>query len=96
MMTLYRSMLEQRPAAALKEIRGVKLVYFTHSLESCCDHGNAHFLRGVLRELVRSGHLVEVWQPKDAWSLNNLLLEHGSEGLDVFRNTYPEIECLSV
>ncbi len=26
--------------------------YFTHSLASCWNHGNAHFVRGVLRELV--------------------------------------------
>ena len=31
---------------------GVRVVYFTHSLASCWNHGNAHFLRGVLRELV--------------------------------------------
>ena len=30
----------------------MRFVYFTHSLASCWNHGNAHFLRGVLRELV--------------------------------------------
>ena len=29
----------------------MRVVYFTHSLSSCWNHGNAHFLRGVLREL---------------------------------------------
>ena len=29
---------------------GVRIAYFTHSLASCWNHGNAHFLRGVLRE----------------------------------------------
>ena len=28
----------------------MKLVVFTHSLRSCWNHGNAHFLRGVLRD----------------------------------------------
>ena len=27
----------------------MRIVYFTHSLRSCWNHGNAHFLRGVLR-----------------------------------------------
>ena len=30
----------------------MRFVYFTHSLRSCWNHGNAHFLRGVLRELI--------------------------------------------
>ena len=34
----------------------MRLVYFTHSLKSCWNHGNAHFLRGVLRALARTGH----------------------------------------
>jgi hypothetical protein len=46
MLALYRDVLPHRPAG----VRRVKLVYFTHSLRSCWNHGNAHFLRGVLRE----------------------------------------------
>lgn len=34
----------------------MNIVYFTHSLRSCWNHGNAHFLRGVLRELQALGH----------------------------------------
>ena len=34
---------------------GMRIVYFTHSLASCWNHGNAHFLRGVLRELIARG-----------------------------------------
>ena len=32
----------------------MRFVYFTHSLASCWNHGNAHFLRGVLRDDPRS------------------------------------------
>ena len=32
----------------------MRIVYFTHSLASCWNHGNAHFLRGVLRELIHA------------------------------------------
>ena len=31
----------------------MKFVLFYHSFASCWNHGNAHFLRGVARELIR-------------------------------------------
>jgi spore maturation protein CgeB len=73
----------------------VKIVYFTHSLASCWNHGNAHFLRGVLRELILRGHQVEAWEPEGAWSLENLLKDHGPEGLDAYRKAYPELQSKS-
>jgi spore maturation protein CgeB len=69
----------------------MKIVYFTHSLSSCWNHGNAHFLRGVLRELLHRGHQVVVYEPENAWSLENLLRDHGPSGLDPYRNLYPEL-----
>lgn len=70
----------------------MKVVYFTHSLASCWNHGNAHFLRGVLRELVRRGEAVHVFEPADAWSLQNLLADHGEAGLEAYRRAYPELD----
>jgi spore maturation protein CgeB len=70
----------------------MKIVYFTHSLTSCWNHGNAHFLRGVLSELVERGHDVRVWEPQDAWSLQNLLADHGERGLEAYRAAYPELD----
>ncbi len=69
----------------------MKIVYFTHSLQSCWNHGNAHFLRGVLSELIGRGHDVQVLEPRGAWSLQNLLEDHGDAGLDPFRTAYPEL-----
>jgi spore maturation protein CgeB len=69
----------------------VTVVYFTHSLRSCWNHGNAHFLRGILSELVARGHDVRVFEPEGAWSLSNLLSDHGEEGLAPFRAAYPEL-----
>ncbi|MDF0489646.1 glycosyltransferase [Sphingomonas sp. H39-1-10] len=69
----------------------MKIVYFTHSLASCWNHGNAHFLRGVLSELIARGHDVQVWEPAGAWSLANLLADHGEAGLDAYRSAYPEL-----
>ena len=69
----------------------MKIVYFTHSLVSCWNHGNAHFLLGVLRELAHRGHEVAAYEPAGAWSLDNLLKDHGKAGLEAYRTHYPEL-----
>ncbi len=69
----------------------MKIVYFTHSLKSCWNHGNAHFLRGILRELIHGGHDVIAYEAENAWSLENLLRDHGEEGLQDFCLHYPEL-----
>ncbi|HVF84283.1 MAG TPA: glycosyltransferase [Sphingomicrobium sp.] len=69
----------------------MRIVYFTHSLQSCWNHGNAHFLRGVLRELSSRGHEVAALEPDGAWSLENLLKDHGTHGLRAWQQAYPEL-----
>jgi spore maturation protein CgeB len=69
----------------------MRIAYFTHSLASCWNHGNAHFLRGVLRDLMARGHAVIAYEPENAWSLENLLRDHGETGLDAYRAAYPEL-----
>ncbi len=69
----------------------MKIVYFTHSLRSCWNHGNAHFLRGVLRELVQLGHEVEAFEPVGSWSVENLVADHGEAALEGFARHYPEL-----
>ncbi|WP_374944992.1 glycosyltransferase [Sphingomonas sp.] len=69
----------------------MRIVYFTHSLLSCWNHGNAHFLRGVLRELIAKGHDVQACEPAGNWSLANLLADGGDAGLAPFRESYPEL-----
>lgn len=73
----------------------MKFVYFTHSLASCWNHGNAHFLRGVLRELTHLGHAVDALEPAGAWSLENLLRDHGEAGLAPYRSAYPDLASLT-
>jgi spore maturation protein CgeB len=34
---------------------------------------------------------VEAWEPEGAWSLENLLKDHGDEGIDPYRAAYPEL-----
>lgn len=67
----------------------MRVLYFTHSLSSCWNHGNAHFLRGVLRELALRGHEALACEPADGWSLRNLLRDHGEAGLRAFHQAYP-------
>jgi spore maturation protein CgeB len=50
----------------------VRIVLFVHSLASCWNHGNAHFLRGVVRELREAGHEVDVWEPAEGWSRSHV------------------------
>ncbi|MFL6830229.1 MAG: glycosyltransferase [Sphingomicrobium sp.] len=69
----------------------MRVVYFTHSLRSCWNHGNAHFLRGVLSELIARGHDVDVLEPEGAWSLANLVKDHGECGIEAFERAYPEL-----
>lgn len=69
----------------------MKIAYFTHSLASCWNHGNAHFLRGVLDELVGRGHDVTAFEPEGAWSLENLLRDHGQDALSPWRARYPRL-----
>jgi spore maturation protein CgeB len=67
----------------------MRVVVFCHSLASDWNHGNAHFLRGVLTELALRGHDVRSYEPHDAWSVRNLLRDHGSAALRAFGEAYP-------
>jgi len=73
----------------------MKFAYFAHSLASCWNHGNAHFLRGVLRDLIHRGHDVVAYEPRGAWSLENLLKDHGEAGLEAYRSLYPELSSIA-
>ncbi len=73
----------------------MRLVYFTHSLQSCWNHGNAHFLRGVLRDLVARGHDVRAYEPADAWSRQSLLADAGPDGLAAWHASYPELSSIT-
>jgi spore maturation protein CgeB len=73
----------------------MRIAYFTHSLRSCWNHGNAHFLRGVLSEFAARGHEVQAYEPEGAWSLANLRKDHGEAGLAVFENAYPGLDSIT-
>ena len=69
----------------------MKVVVFSHSLVSDWNHGNAHFLRGVVTELQERGHEVSVYEPADGWSRENLVREHGEQPLREFARAFPHL-----
>ena len=67
----------------------MQFLFYTHSLVSDWNHGNAHFLRGLARDLVRRGHTVRALEPQDAWSRVNLVADQGPEAVAAFARTFP-------
>jgi spore maturation protein CgeB len=67
----------------------MRVVMFYHSLVSDWNHGNAHFLRGVVTELAARGHDVRVFEPTNGWSRTHLIATQGPGALEEFRRAYP-------
>jgi spore maturation protein CgeB len=67
----------------------MKIAIFCHSILSGWNHGNAHFLRGIVHELVARGHRVRTFEAKDAWSVTSCHTDHGQDGLSRVRDVYP-------
>jgi len=75
-------------------MKALSIRIFAHSLVSDWNHGNAHFLRGLARALVRMGHDVKCYEELGSWSLSNLVQqenERSIEAIDQFRAAYPEL-----
>jgi spore maturation protein CgeB len=67
----------------------MRFVFFSHSLISDWNNGNAHFLRGIIMELINSGHTVICYEPEDSWSLNNLRTFYGEKPIQDFHEHFP-------
>ncbi|HEX8311401.1 MAG TPA: hypothetical protein VF614_08805, partial [Chthoniobacteraceae bacterium] len=72
----------------------MKIALFYHSLISDWNHGNAHFLRGIATELLARGHEVEIYEPANAWSVENLIEEHGEAPIADFEAAYPMLSSV--
>ncbi len=70
----------------------MRVVLFYHSLISDWNHGNAHFLRGVVGDLIQRGVEADVYEPCDSWSARNLEAEHGEAALDGYKAAYPSLK----
>lgn len=80
-------------------MNAVDIRIFAHSWLADWNHGNAHFLRGWARALVRRGHRLKLYEalpgPWGDWSLANLVREEPLAAMATiaeFRATYPELE----
>ena len=69
----------------------MRIVVFCHSLMSDWNHGNAHFLRGVVAELLDRGHDVRVFEPLDGWSRANLVVDQGSAAIEDVYRAFPTL-----
>ncbi|HET9956108.1 MAG TPA: glycosyltransferase, partial [Polyangiaceae bacterium] len=70
----------------------MRISLFCHSLLSDWNHGNAHFLRGVVTELVERGHRVKVYEAANAWSPSQLAEQYGSAALLDAQRQYPALD----
>ena len=74
--------------------RKFRIAYFAHAIRSDWNNGNAHFLRGLLRSLGECGHEVEIYEPEDGWSIENLRQEEkGEQSLRQFARVYPDLRA---
>lgn len=73
----------------------MKIVFFAHSLVSCWNHGNAHFLRGVCKALQRMGHSVTTLEPANGWSRTHLVADRGRRALAAFTERFPTLRAIT-
>ena len=70
----------------------LQIAYFVHTVRSDWNNGNAHFLRGLMRNLGEAGADVTIYEPDAEWSIDNLREESlGEHSLQQFEETYPDL-----
>jgi spore maturation protein CgeB len=69
----------------------MKIVVFAHSWVSDWNHGNAHFLRGLVRALQAREHRVTCCERWRNWSTDNLFADHGALPIVDFARTFGEL-----
>ncbi|MCA1648483.1 MAG: glycosyltransferase [Chloroflexi bacterium] len=67
-----------------------RFALFYQSLVSDWNHGNAHFLRGLMRALQARGHPTVCYEQADNWSLSHLL-ELNPMAVSQFRDRFPDL-----
>jgi spore maturation protein CgeB len=70
----------------------MRVAIFCHSTLSDWNNGSAHFLRGIATELALRGHRVRTYEPEHAWSVENLIAEHGAGPLRDLLAHYPRLD----
>lgn len=72
----------------------MRIVFFCHSIISDWNNGNAHFLRGIVSELMWLGHEVVVYEPRRGWSIENLVRDAGDSAIPAFHAAFPAIRVV--
>lgn len=72
----------------------MRFLFYTHSLVSDWNHGNAHFLRGVMRELIERGHEAIALEPEIGWSRTNLLATDPL-AIERFERDFPHLKSIT-
>lgn len=67
-----------------------RFAFFYQSVISDWNHGNAHFLRGLMRALQARGHQAVCYELSDNWSLSNLLALN-PHAVEEFRHQFPDL-----
>lgn len=73
----------------------IRFRIFAHSWISDWNHGNAHFLRGLARELQKLGHQVRCYEEYGSWSLTNLVEQEGQmaqAAIEQFRREFSDLD----
>jgi spore maturation protein CgeB len=73
----------------------MRFLFYIHSLVSDWNHGNAHFVRGVLRDLHRRGHDVLALEPENGWSVSNLRADQGEAAVARFGSDFPDLRSVA-
>jgi len=68
----------------------MKIFLFYHSLISDWNHGNAHFLRGIVSSLMQDKHDVTVYEQLNGWSFSNMITDAGFEPVKEYKKRFPE------
>src|SRR5262245_46003520 len=72
--------------------RRMRVVMFCHSLLSDWKYGAAHFLRGVVSDLLERWHDVKIYEPHDAWNLKTLHAAGGEGSAQRFHEAWPKLK----
>ncbi len=67
----------------------MRIAVSCHSLVSDWNNGSAHFLRGVVAELLDRGHDVRTYEPRDGWSRQSLRDDRGAAALEEVHERFP-------
>ena len=74
----------------------IRFCVFAHSWVSDWGHDDAHFLRGLVRELLRMGHEVRCYEELGSWSLTNLVNQEADVAVQAIEQFRQEFVTLDV